>query len=102
MEPSLILAVVGVFACVGVLTAMLTSTVLERQSEGNRRFREVMRSVTSRSTTAASATVLVGKSTTSTPLVKQLSKFLPKSPKDMNRLQTRLATGGLHGSAPLA
>ena len=48
METSLILAIVGVFACVAVITAMLTQTLLERQSAGNRRFKEVMRSVTSR------------------------------------------------------
>ena len=101
METSLILAVVGVFACVAVVTAMLTSTLLERQSAGNRRFKEVMRSVTSR-TAASPVATLIGKSTTSTPFVKQLSKFLPKSPKDMNRLQARLAIAGLHGPRPLA
>ena len=101
MEPSLILAVVGVFACVAVITAMLTQTLLERQSAGNRRFKEVMRSVTSRTASSPSAT-LIGKSTTPTPFVKQLSKFLPKSPKDMNRLQARLAVAGLHGPKPLA
>jgi tight adherence protein C len=101
MEPSVIFAIIGVFACVAVITAMLTSTLLERQSAGNRRFKEVMRSVTSR-TAASPAATLIGKSNTPTPFVKQLSRFLPKSPKDMNRLQARLATAGLHGPAPLA
>lgn len=99
MEPSLILAIVGVFTCVAVLTGMLTSTILERQSAGNRRFKEVMRSVSSR--TASPAASLIG-TTAPAPIVKTLSRFLPKSPKDMGRLQRRLATAGLHGAAPLA
>ena len=100
METTLILAIVGVFACVAVVTAMVTSMVLERQSAGTRRFKEVMRSVSSRSATPTAGS-LVG-TTGPTPFVKQLSKFLPKSPKDMGRLQRRIATAGLHGPAPLA
>lgn len=100
METTLILAIVGVFACVAVITAMVTSMVLERQSAGTRRFKEVMRSVSSRSA-APTAGPLLG-ATGPTPFVKQLSKFLPKSPKDMGRLQRRIATAGLHGPAPLA
>src|SRR6187402_1523814 len=101
MQLSLILAIVGVFACVAVVTAMVTSMVLERQSAGSRRFKEVMRSVSSRSTTPTAATSLVG-NTAPAPFVKTLSKFLPKSPKDMGRLQRRFATAGLHGPAPVA
>ena len=96
METSLILAIIGVFACVAVVTGMVTSTVLERQSAGNRRFKEVMKSVASRTT--AQATSLVG-TTGPAPIVKTLSKFLPKSPKDMGRLQKRFSTAGLHGPA---
>ena len=99
MQLSLILAIVGVFACVAVVTGMVTSMVLERQSAGSRRFKEVMRSVSSRTTTQA--TSLVGK-TGPAPIVKTLSKFLPKSPKDMGRLQKRFSTAGLHGPAPVA
>ncbi len=102
MEPSILLAVIGVFACVAVVTAMVTSTLLERQSAGNKRFKEVLRSVGSRSTTALPAKTLIGKTNTPTPFIKQLSTFLPKSPKDMTRLQKRLATAGFHGSVPLA
>src|SRR5215467_4218552 len=102
MEPSILLAVIGVFACVAVITAMVTSTLLERQSAGNKRFKEVLRSVGSRSTAASPAQTLIGKTNTPTPFIKQLSTFLPKSPKDMTRLQKRLATAGFHGSVPLA
>jgi tight adherence protein C len=100
METTLILAIVGVFACVAVVTAMVTSMVLERQSAGSRRFKEVMRSVSSRSATPT-AGPLVG-ATGPAPIIKTLSRFLPKSPKDMGRLQRRFATAGLHGAAPLA
>src|SRR5262249_41556708 len=102
MEPSILLAVIGVFACVAVVTAMLTSSLLERQSAGNRRFKEVLRSVGTRSASASPAQTLIGKTNTPTPFVKQLSTFLPKSPKDMTRLQKRLATAGFHGSVPLS
>jgi tight adherence protein C len=100
MDTSLILAIVGVFACVAVVTAMVTSMVFERQSAGNRRFKEVMQSVSSRSGVPTTGS-LVG-TTAPTPFVKTLSKFLPKSPKDMGKLQRRFATAGLHGPVPLA
>ena len=58
-----------------------------------------MKSVSSR--TATQATSLVG-ATGPAPIVKTLSKFLPKSPKDMGRLQKRFSTAGLHGPAPVA
>lgn len=99
METSLILAIIGVFACVAVVTGMVTSMVLERQSAGNRRFKEVMRSVSSRTTTQATS---LANATGPAPIVKTLSKFLPKSPKDMGRLQRRFSTAGLHGPAPVA
>jgi tight adherence protein C len=96
MPPALILALVGVFACVAVITGLLTNSVLERQSAGNRRFREMLRP-TART---AAVTTLVGASGPA-PIVQRISKFLPKSPKDMNRLQKRLAIAGIHGSGPL-
>lgn len=100
MELTLIIAVVGVFASVAVITALLTSTIMERQSAGNRRFKEVMRSVSSRSATATGSTLLG--TNRETPGLKTISRFLPKSPKDMNRLQKRMALAGIHGTAPLS
>jgi tight adherence protein C len=99
MDPALLLAVVGVFACVAVVTGVVTSMVLERQSAGARRVKEVLRSSASRSVTQAGP--LLGKAGPD-PIIKTLSRFLPKSPKDMGRLQKRFATAGLHGSWPLA
>src|SRR3954462_3100359 len=58
-----------------------------------------MRSVSSRP--EAVPTTLIGP-TAPAPIIAKLSKFLPKSPKDMNRLQRRLSTAGLHGAGPLA
>jgi tight adherence protein C len=98
METPLLLALIGVFACVALLTAMLTSAAFERQSAGNRRFREVMKSVTSR--TVSHAAVMIETAGPS-PFVQRLSKILPKSPKDMGRLQRRLVAAGFHGPAPL-
>src|SRR5688572_5848207 len=98
MDISIILALVGVFACVALLTATLTSMALERQSAGNRRFREVMRSVTSR-TVAQTAMMIEVEGPA--PIVKRLSRILPKSPKDMGRLQRRMAAAGIHGAAPI-
>ncbi len=98
MDISIILALVGVFACVALLTATLASMALERQSAGNRRFREVMRSVTSR-TVAQTAMMIEVEGPA--PIVKRLSRILPKSPKDMGRLQRRMAAAGIHGAAPI-
>ena len=102
MEPSILFAVIGVFVCVAVVTAMATSTLLERQSAGNRRFKEVLRSVGARAGTASPAQTIIGQTNAPSPFIKQLSTFLPKSPKDMTRLQKRLATAGFHGPTPLA
>ena len=102
MEPSILFAVIGVFVCVAALTGMATSTLLERQSAGNKRFKEVLRSVGARAGTASTSATIIGDQNAPSPFIKQLSTFLPKSPKDMTRLQKRLATAGFHGATPLA
>jgi tight adherence protein C len=88
MSPEIVVALAGVFVavCVGVGTA--TSWVLAQNAPERKRLRAV---------TAAGSTGLVVEETlteTPDPLLQQLSRLLPKSPKDMSRLQRTLTRAG--------
>src|SRR5690606_8908111 len=88
--------IAGVFACVAALTGAATFTVLERQSAGQRLFRGRLHSPLRKAGVAA--TYLA--SDRPDPGLQRWSKLLPKSPKEMSRLQRRMATAGIHGSTP--
>jgi tight adherence protein C len=95
MGDPLILAVVVVFISVAVLTAMVASVILARQSPERRRLREMAATVGGGST---ATTLTLGP--TQDPVVKRVSAFVPKSPKEMGRLQRRLTRAGYpHGRA---
>lgn len=95
MGDPLILAVVIVFIGVAVLAAMVASVVLARQSPERRRLREM--TATYAGATAASALTL---GPSQDVVVKRVSAFVPKSPKEMGRLQRRLTRAGYpHGRA---
>ncbi|MBK5297983.1 MAG: type II secretion system F family protein [Vicinamibacteria bacterium] len=95
MGDPLILAVVIVFIGVAVLTGVVASAVLARQSPERRRLREM--------TAAAGGGVSASALTlgpTQDVVVKRVSAFVPKSPKEMGRLQRRLTRAGFpHGRA---
>jgi tight adherence protein C len=88
----LLLAVCGAFVSVAVMAGFVAWSVLERQSPDQRRIRAVV--------SAAGATGIVvgpsprGLTDTLDPALAQLSKFVPKSTKDMSRLQRRLSKAG--------
>jgi tight adherence protein C len=95
MGDPLILAVVFVFIGVAVLTATVASVVLARQSPERRRLREMTAAVGG---SAAASALTLGPS--QDVVVKRVSAFVPKSPKEMGRLQRRLTRAGYpHGRA---
>jgi tight adherence protein C len=91
MPIELLLSIVGVFACVALITGLATTLILERASPEQRRLRSVE---------AATNTGLVLESTQLAeipdPFLLKLSKAMPRSPKEMNQLRRRLARAGYH------
>jgi tight adherence protein C len=93
--PELLLAVVGVFVMVAVSAATATSWWLARTAPEQRRLRNFVQQPTT-------GIVVPGAGLTETPdpMLAHLSKWVPKSPKEMSKLQRRLARAGYpHRSA---
>ena len=89
---SLQLTLVAVFLSVALLVGSLTYVGLERTSPVRRRVRNLERgrpSVDPEQSALENAAV-------SAPIVKKVTTFIPKSPKQMTRVQRRLAAAGLH------
>ena len=92
----LLIPVVGMVLSLAVLTGIAASYALTRISPTRRRLAGLR--------TLGSAGVIVdGPSLTghSDAAVKKLASYVPKSPKEMGRVQRRLATAGFHGARPL-
>jgi tight adherence protein C len=91
----LMLALVAVFASVALLTGAAASTVLARTGTGRRRLFALQQPV---GQAAVAGGVLMD--APSARDSKQ-STYVPKSPKEMTRLQRRLAEAGFHGFRPV-
>jgi tight adherence protein C len=90
MPEQLILALVIVFVGVAVLTGMVASAVVARTSPERRRIREL-------ATAGSGVAIAVGPLALTerpSPVVKKVQTFIPKSPKEMGRLQRRLTRAG--------
>jgi len=90
MQDPLALALVLVFVAVAVLSGLAASIVMTRTSPERRRLREMV---------AAAGAYTVGTVTLSLTdrpgqMVKRVSTFVPKSPKEMGRLQRRMVRAG--------
>ena len=90
IAPNVILALVAVFAAVAVIAGSITYLSLERSalSPIRRRLETTARSAV-RTDTSLAAT-----SAATAALFKRISTFVPKSPKQMTKLQRRLAFAG--------
>ena len=93
MPIELMVALGAVFVAVAMLTGFAAFTVLSRQSPTRRRLDTLVPS-------AASANVVLTESLTSgrDPTLARWSRLLPKSVKDMSRLERRLAGAGIHST----
>ena len=85
-----------VFASLALLAGSATSALLAKNSAGRRRLL---------ATDGPTATGVFAEgprlSDAPTPQQKKLIAFIPKSPKEMSRLQRRLAGAGFHGYTPV-
>ena len=90
MQDPLSLALVLVFIAVAVLSGLAASVVMTRTSPERRRLREMV------AATGASTIGTATLSLTDRPgqIVKRVSTFVPKSPKEMGRLQRRMVRAG--------
>lgn len=89
MTPEMIVAIIGVFAAVAVGVTAIGTLWLQQTAPEQRRIRAL---------TSPSTSGLVLDTPTLTeapdPALARLSRLVPKSPKDMGRLQRRLTRGG--------
>jgi len=94
--PGLTIALIMLFASLALLAGSATSALLSRNAPGRRR----LLATEGPNTTGVFAP---GRrlSDAPTPQQQRLIAFIPKSPKEMGRLQRRLAGAGLHGFTPV-
>jgi tight adherence protein C len=91
------IALIVVFASLALLAGSATSVVLARNAPGRRR-------LLATEGPAAAAGVFVNAARlaeTPSPAQKKFMAYVPKSPKEMGRLQARLATAGFQGFTPV-
>lgn len=90
-EIGLLPAIAALFASVALVTGSITYVALERSSPMRRRFRAVMR--------PAAAPIEEDdllRVSAQGPRLQKARRFIPKSPKEMSKLQRRLAVAGYH------
>jgi tight adherence protein C len=94
MEISLPITLTALFLSVALLTGALVNAGFEHASPVRRRLRGLRR--TPSGTRVDGKASAIGDSPMTDPLVKRVMTFVPKSPKEMSKVQRRLAMAGLH------
>lgn len=93
MNPTLLIAVTGLFVSLAVAIGYATFEVLHRRAPVRHRLRDL-----------ADASVLAADVSLAAdqldPRLARAKRFLPKSPKDLSRLQKRLGLAGYRGATP--
>ena len=95
MPLELLLTLVAVFLSVALISGSLTALVLAHNAPGRRRLRNLGN--------VKVGALLKGQSSlipSLTPAIQRLASFIPKSPKEMSRVQKRMAQAGYHGLTP--
>jgi tight adherence protein C len=92
----LTIALLALFTSLALIVGTATSTLLARQAPGRRRLFAADGAL-GRTGVIADTQRLTELPTESQ---KKIAAFVPKSPKEMGRLQRRLATAGFHGFTP--
>jgi tight adherence protein C len=92
----LTIAFLALAASVALLSGAITSAALARQTPGRRRLLQ---------TTGDGAASVFDRAPQLTegpsPRLQKIAAYVPKSPKEMSRLQRRLTNAGFHGFAPV-
>jgi tight adherence protein C len=90
MDPNLVLAIGGAFIAVAVLAGFAATTVLTRLAPARRRLDGLAAAGAGAGDIAAQPLALDQLD----PSLERLTRYLPKSPKEMTKLQRRLARAG--------
>src|SRR5262245_20575534 len=96
MSPELTIALITLFASLALIAGTATSALLARQAPGRRRLLAASGPAV-RSGLLADGPRLAE---LPTPQQQKIASYIPKSPKEMGRLQRRLAKAGFHGYTP--
>jgi tight adherence protein C len=94
MPIELILTFAALFGSVALLSGYAATLLVERNAAGRRRLRQLTEPSGDSASHGASLTQTIA------PGLQRLASFVPKSPKDMGRIQKRLAIAGYHGLGP--
>ncbi len=95
MPLELLLTLIAVFLSVALISGSLTALVLAHNAPGRRRLRNLG--------DVKGGALLKGQNSlipSLTPAIQRLASFIPKSPKEMSRVQKRMAQAGYHGLTP--
>jgi hypothetical protein len=92
LDQTLTLTLIAVFASVALIAGSLTYVTLERSSPARRRLREFLQPA-AKGAARDNVTQLYE---AASPFLKKVSTLIPKSPKEMSKLQRRLAVAGIH------
>lgn len=93
---------VAVFISVALVAGMVAYVAVERSSAVRRRLRDLGGSREGRVAASGQPSGALEISFHDTAIVKRVATFVPKSPKEMKRIQRRLAVAGLHEPKYLA
>jgi tight adherence protein C len=93
----LTLALIALFASVALVSGTAASAVLTRRAPARRR----LLGITSGHLPDGALTAAPRLADIPSPSLQKLARYVPKSPKEMTRLQRRLANAGFHGFLPL-
>jgi tight adherence protein C len=93
----LTIAFIALFASVATLTGTATSMVLARSAPNRRRLAAIIQGRTSGTVLADTPRLAEAMN----PQLERMARYVPKSPKEMSRLQKRLANAGFHGMTPV-
>ena len=95
MSLELILTLAAVFISVALLSGWAAALAFSRNAAGPRRLRKLAHAATGTLMKSAE-----GLTPSLGPAMQRLAMFIPKSPKEMSRLQKRMVHAGYHGLAP--
>src|SRR5262249_9464939 len=96
MSFELALTVASIFAAVAFVSGSVAAFTLSHRTSGRQRVRRIS-AMHARSPVKRGPSVAPALTTT----LQRFAAFVPKSPKEMSRLQNRLAKAGYHGLGPV-
>jgi tight adherence protein C len=96
MDP-MVLVLSAAFLCVAVTSGAIVSSVLDRRAPGRRRLVHAVAGPTVELPAPVAGAMLTDKPS---PVIQRIASFVPKSPKEIGRLQRRLMRAGYHGLGP--